>query len=124
MSSPSKKILIVDDDLTALDIINLLFEDAGFEVDGCIDGTLALSRLESFEPDVILVDLMMPQISGQDLIRFIRDRSWMGPIIAFTALDDPLMHAEALNAGCSVVLTKPCRADDLVAHVQRLVPGT
>jgi DNA-binding response OmpR family regulator len=123
MSYASRKILIVDDDLTALDIINLLFEDAGFEVDACTNGWAALSQLDSFRPDIILIDLMMPQISGQDLIRFIRDRPWQGPIIAFTALDDPITHSEALNAGCSAVLTKPCKAGELVEQVQRLIPA-
>lgn len=122
MNKSAKKILIVDDDLTALDIVDLLFEDAGFKVDGCTDGAAALSRLESFAPDIILVDLMMPGMSGQDLVRVIRGQAWQGPIIAFTAMDDPIVHRDALDAGCSVVLTKPCRPTDLVEHVKRLVP--
>lgn len=122
MSKSAKKILIVDDDLTALDIVNLLFEDAGFEVDGCTNGPAALARLESIAPDIILVDLMMPGISGQDLVREIRAREWQGPIIAFTALDDPIVHRDALDAGCTAVLTKPCRPTDLVDQVKRLAP--
>lgn len=122
MNKSAKKILIVDDDLTALDIVDLLFEDAGFEVEGCTDGAAALARLESFAPAIILVDLMMPGMSGQNLVRIIRERQWQGPIIAFTAMDDPLVHRDALDAGCSLVLTKPCRPTDLVEHVKRLAP--
>lgn len=121
MNKSAKKLLIVDDDLTALDIVDLLFEDAGFVVDGCTEGAAALARLESFIPDAILLDLMMPGMSGLDLVRFIRERAWHGPIIAFTAMDDPIVHRDALDAGCSVVLTKPCRPTDLVEQVQRLV---
>lgn len=119
--SISKRILIIDDDLTALDIVQMLFEDAGFEVDRCTSGTSALSYIDAQASDVILVDLMMPHMNGQELVALIRERGWTGPIVAFTAVDDPIIHAEAVAAGCTIVLTKPCRASELVDRVKRLL---
>ena len=57
----SRKILIIDDDMTALDIVDFLFEDKGFEVIRRADGISALECVEEAAPDVILIDLMMPQ---------------------------------------------------------------
>ena len=122
MKEIAKRILIVDDDLTALDIVDLLFEDAGFEVTRCTDGPSALGVLGSLSPDIVLVDLMMPIMTGQELVRSIRRGSWDGPVIAFTATDDTAMHQDALDAGCSLVLTKPCMPHDLIGHVRRLLP--
>jgi DNA-binding response OmpR family regulator len=119
--SNEKKILIVDDDMTALDIVDFLFEEEGFEVARQADGKSALECIEDFDPNVILVDLMMPEMSGQETVRRIRFKGYDIPIIAFTALDDPEAHQEALDAGCNLVLTKPCKPKDLVAHVTKLL---
>ena len=113
-----KKILIVDDDVTALDIVDYLFEDRGFAVHRSADGAGALASLSTVHPDIILVDLMMPKMTGQECVREIRSRGVVVPIIAFTAVDDPDIHEEALEAGCNLVLTKPCKPVALVNHVE------
>lgn len=117
----SKKILIIDDDVTALDIVDFLFEDKGFEVVRRADGLAALESIDEGAPDVILVDLMMPRMNGQDCVREIRKRGLTLPIIAFTAVDDPEIHKQALEAGCNIVLTKPCKPALLVQHVNKLL---
>ena len=111
-------ILIVDDDITALDIVEFLFEDQGFEVVRQTDGQSAVDCVDEVKPDILLVDLMMPGISGQETIRQIRSFGYTGPIIAFTAMDDEAVHDEARSAGCNLVLTKPCKPRDLVSHIQ------
>lgn len=115
------KILIIDDDMTALDIVDFLFEDKGFEVTRRADGQSAVDSVDSIGPDVILVDLMMPNMSGQETVRQIRDKGLTLPIVAFTAIDDPEIHQEAMDAGCNLVLTKPCRPQALVEHIQKLL---
>jgi len=117
----SKKILIIDDDVTALDIVDFLFEDKGFEVIRRTDGISALDCLEEVAADIILIDLMMPQMNGQDCIREIRKRGLKTPIVAFTALDDPEVHQEAMDAGANLVLTKPCKPSILVGQIEALI---
>ena len=119
MTNP--KILIIDDDMTALDIVDLLFEDRGFEVVRRADGQSAEDTVLEVQPDVILVDLMMPQMNGQETVRLIRQKGIGIPIVAFTAIDDPEVHQEAREAGCNLVLTKPCKPIKLVEHIQKLI---
>lgn len=121
MNNQIKKILIIDDDMTALDIVDFLFEDKGFSVVRGSDGLNALDIAAQENPHVILVDLMMPRMNGQDCVRELRKRGVKVPIIAFTALDDPEVHQEALDAGCNLVLTKPCKPAVLVKHVEELL---
>jgi two-component system alkaline phosphatase synthesis response regulator PhoP len=116
-----KKILIIDDDMTALDIVDYLFEDKGFDVIRRADGISALECVEEESPNIILIDLMMPRMSGQECIKHIRDKGISSPIVAFTAVDDPEVHDEALDAGCDLVLTKPCKPAILVKHIEELI---
>ena len=117
----AKKILIIDDDVTALDIVDFLFEDKGFEVVRRTDGISALECVDDVKPHVILIDLMMPKMNGQECIREIRRKGLTQPIVAFTALDDPEIHQEALDAGCNLVLTKPCKPAVLVKHIEDML---
>ena len=121
MTKEPRKILIIDDDVTALDIVDFLFEEKGFEVVRRADGISALSCVEEVSPDIILVDLMMPKMNGQETVRQIRKKGIAVPIVAFTALDDPDIHQEAVDAGCNLVLTKPCKPSILVQHIQNLL---
>ena len=116
-----RKILIIDDDVTALDIVDFLFEDKGFEVVRRADGISALDCVDEVSPDVILIDLMMPRMNGQECIKELRAKGISIPIIAFTALDDPEVHQEALDAGGDLVLTKPCKPAVLFNHVETLL---
>ncbi len=119
--APKIKILLVDDDMTSLDLMDLLFEDKGFEVIRCSDGLQAVAAAQKDSPDIILVDLMMPGITGQEAVRQIRSQGIRVPVVAFTALDDPDTHQDARNAGCNLVLTKPCKPSDLIKHINELV---
>jgi len=117
----ARKIRVIVDDMTALDIVDLLFEDKGFEVIRRADGISALGCVEEVAPDVILIDLMMPKMNGQSCIKEIRAKGITVPIVAFTALDDPEVHQEALDAGGDLVLTKPCKPAVLLKHVETLL---
>lgn len=116
-----KKILIIDDDMTALDIVDYLFEDKGFDVIRRADGISALDCVEDEGPHIILIDLMMPKMNGQECVRQLRSKGIDVPIVAFTAIDDPDVHDEARDAGCDLVLTKPCKPAVLVKHIEDLI---
>lgn len=117
----NKKILIIDDDVTALDIVDFLFEDKGYEVVRRADGHSALECVQDASPNIILIDLMMPKMNGQECVRQLRQRGLKMPIVAFTALDDPEVHQEAMDAGCNLVLTKPCKPAALVKYIEDLL---
>lgn len=117
-----KNILIIDDDVTALDIIAFLFERKGYTVERCPDGKSAIEYVKHTTPDLLLVDLLMPEMGGVETVKRIRA---MGvehaPVIAFTAVDDEVLHQEAIDAGCNEVLTKPCPSEKLTRVIQRYI---
>jgi CheY-like chemotaxis protein len=115
-----KQILVVDDDITSLDLVSFLFEKKGYAVKRCGDGFSALSFLKDHPVDLAIVDLMMPGINGVETISQIRkEKLTTAPIIAFTAIDDPQLHDDAIEAGCNSVLTKPCPTDRLVREIRK-----
>jgi len=116
-----RRVLIIDDDMTALDLIDFLFEQKGYEVNRSANGIDALGQVEENEPDVIIIDLMMPKMSGQECIAQLRAKGIVVPIVAFTALDDSHLHDEALQAGCNLVLTKPCKPSFLLEKIEALL---
>lgn len=117
----NNRILVIDDDITSLDIVDLLFEGHGFEVVRHSDGISALLDVEESKPDIILIDLMMPGMNGQECVRKIRSKGISVPIIAFTALDDPDAHQAACAAGCTKIVTKPCKSKDLIMEIKSLI---
>ena len=114
-------ILVIDDDITSLDIVAFLFEERGYQVERCTDGRVAISYVQTADPDLLIVDLMMPEINGKDTIIEIRKLGLSMPIIAFTAVDDPDVHAEVIAAGANAVLTKPCRPEKLVKQIEKFL---
>ena len=78
----NKKIFVIDDDMTALDIVDFLLEDEGYDVIRHSEGKSALDDLDKQQPDLVLIDLMMPSMNGQDCIKAIREKGITIPIIA------------------------------------------
>ncbi len=121
-----KRILLVDDNVSQLDLIQILFENDGFHVDQAINGVLAISELEkqTVHPDLIVMDLMMPKLSGTETVKRLRILGIKCPIIAFTSIDEEDILQEAIDAGCNSVLMKPCKPDLLLAEVRKLLIAT
>lgn len=123
ISAEEKHILVIDDDITSLDLVSFLFEERGYNVERCADGNSAIDYCKTIRPDLLIVDLMMPQINGVETVRQLRELGLTGvPIIAFTAVDDPQLHKDAFDAGCNEVLTKPCPSEKLVRHIKKHLP--
>lgn len=116
-----RNILFVDDDITSLDIMAILFEKKGFNVMRSADGRQAIESVEENKPDIVIVDLMMPEVDGVEAVGKMRDAGFTNPVIAFTASNDPELHSKALAAGCAKVLTKPCKSQVLVQSVNDLI---
>jgi DNA-binding response OmpR family regulator len=117
------KILVVDDDQKTVDLIRLSLKKAQFEALGAYDGVEALALARNASPDLIILDWMLPNISGLDLCRIVRSESTI-PVIMLTARsteDDKLL---GLNLGIDDYLTKPFSLRELVARVRIVLRRT
>jgi DNA-binding response OmpR family regulator len=114
------KILVIDDDSAVTDLLSLLLRSQGFEVTATNNSTDGLSLIRENSPDVVVLDLMMPEMDGWQICKTVREFSQV-PIIILSALNDPSMIASVLDAGADDYLTKPTPSRVLIAHINRLV---
>ena len=119
----SDKILIVDDDIDSLKLIGLMLQRHGYEVVAANAGNQALAKATSEHPNLIILDVMMPDMDGYEVCRRLRanPETKAIPIIMFTAktlVDDKVAGFEA---GADDYLTKPTPSRVLVAHINRLI---
>jgi len=114
------KILVIDDDSAVTDLLAALLRSQGFDVIATNSSTDGLGYVREDPPDLIILDLMMPDMDGWEVCREIRIFSQV-PIIILSALNDPSMVASALDAGADDYLTKPTASRVLVAHINRLI---
>ena len=117
------KILVIDDDAAVTDLLSLLLKSQGFDVISTNSSTDGLNLIRDEQPDMVVLDLMMPEIDGWEICRSVRSFSQV-PIIILSALNDPSMIASVLDAGADDYLTKPTPSRVLVAHINRLVHRT
>ncbi|HEY8485649.1 MAG TPA: sigma-54 dependent transcriptional regulator [Longimicrobiales bacterium] len=113
------RVLIVDDERSILDTLQILLRGKGFEVAAAQSGREALERLEEFSPDVILSDIRMPGVSGLDLLAAVRERDPEVPVILMTAQASLQSAVQAVNQGAFYYLQKPFSNDELVAICRR-----
>jgi len=114
------KILVIDDDTAVTDLLSVLLRSQGFDVTATNNSSDGLSYVSEHTPDLIILDLMMPEIDGWEVCRSVRAYSQV-PIIVLSALNDPSMVASVLDAGADDYLTKPTPSRVLVAHINRLI---
>jgi len=120
-----RTILLVEDHADIREAIRLLLTLEGYEVVAAEDGISAICLLRQCRPDLILTDLMMPEMDGRELIRCVRelDRLSALPIVAFSAFPGPHLE-EAVRCGANAALRKPDNLPDLAAAVARALGGS
>jgi len=111
-----KRILIVEDDVDILRLLTLELQDAGFEVLAFETGIRGLSAVREADPDLVVLDLGLPDISGQEIARRIR-RTGETPILILTAADDLETKLDMLNAAADDYLSKPFHVEELIARI-------
>jgi DNA-binding response OmpR family regulator len=116
--------LLVDDDRDGREGYAEYLRAHGFEVTECEDAEAALQKIGGRAPDILLLDLQLPGLSGWDLIREVRALSPDVPIVAFSACVYPEDRLRAEEAGCSVFLSKPTAPGDVLAELTRLLTST
>lgn len=113
----SKKILVVDDEKPIADILQFNLEKEGYEVHCSYDGDEALKLVEEIEPDLILLDIMLPNRDGMEVCREVRKKHEM-PIIMLTAKDSEIDKVLGLELGADDYVTKPFSNRELIARVK------
>lgn len=112
--------LVVDDERHIVDFVSMGLEGRGMEVRSAQDGHGALSAVEEFRPDVIVLDLMLPDISGFDVCKRVRAKSDV-PILVLSARDEVEDRVAGLNFGADDYLVKPFAFEELAARVVALL---
>jgi two-component system response regulator RegX3 len=110
-------ILVVDDEQSYRDALAVALEQEGFIVETAADGAEAIARFDAARPALVLLDVMLPQMSGVDVCREIRKRSQV-PIIMVTARNAEIDAVVGLEVGADDYITKPFRLRELVARVR------
>jgi two-component system KDP operon response regulator KdpE len=119
-TSRKYRILVVDDERRMVGFIRLNLEQDGFEVIEAYNGTEALDRLRDSLPDLILLDVMMPDIDGFEVLRIIREISQV-PVIMLTAKGEEDDKVKGLELGADDYVTKPFSPRELVSRVKAVL---
>jgi len=123
MPQSIKNILAVDDEPKILEVVTSLLESKGYKVFPAENGRQALEVFEKNNISLILLDLMLPDISGEEVCAAIRRKSRV-PIIMLTAKSEEASHLNGLNIGADDYITKPFSLKVLLAHVEAILRRT
>jgi len=120
----SARILIAEDEPNIVTSLEFLLQKKGYEVRVARDGEEALRLTESFRPDVVLLDVMMPIRNGFEVCRMIRDNAALASvkIVMLTARGRDAERDKGLALGADAYMTKPFSTKELLAKVEELVP--
>lgn len=120
----AKKILIVDDEPDLLDVVTLRLRHAGYEITDAIDAESAILSLQKDLPDLVLLDLLLPKMQGDELCRKLKadDKFKHIPIILFTAsVVRPANKKELKAMGADDCIMKPFQPEDLITKIEKYI---
>jgi putative two-component system response regulator len=122
IAAPRYTVLVVDDDPTARLFFRRLLDDAGYVVKEAVDGAAALQAISALSPDVVLLDIELPEIDGFEVCRRVRQNAAtrLTPVIIVTGFQALEQRIEGLEAGADDFLTKPVDQRELLARVRSL----
>ncbi|RRF91516.1 MAG: DNA-binding response regulator, partial [Coriobacteriaceae bacterium] len=112
------RILIVEDDPEVARLIQMTLRSADYKYGIARNGNTTLQFIPIFQPDVLLLDLMLPDMDGMDIIKQIRAANNNIPIIVISARDEDADKVQALDLGADDYLTKPFSIDELLARIR------
>lgn len=112
-----QRILVVDDDQAIAEILGIVLRAEGFEPSFCADGDLAMDAFRKTQPDLVLLDLMLPGRDGVDICHSIREESGI-PIIMLTARSDSQDVVTGLESGADDYIVKPIKNKELIARIR------
>jgi DNA-binding response OmpR family regulator len=117
------RVLVVDDEPHIAQIMKLTLESGGYEVEVAVDGAEGLKRAKEWGPDLILLDLMLPNIDGYKVCRFLKfDQKYSHiPIILISAMGETEDKELGKQVGADLYMSKPFQPDELLARVSELI---
>ena len=124
MTEPSAKILVVDDEPQIRDLLTTSLRFAGFDVRAVAAGAAAISAVLEDEPDLILLDVMLPDINGFGVTKRLRASGFTSPILFLTAKDDTDDTITGLTVGGDDYVTKPFSLDEIIARIKAILRRT
>ena len=113
--------MVVDDEPSIRDLLATSLRFAGFEVFDAADGLSALRVIEKVKPDLIVLDVMMPDLSGFEVTKRLRARGDKTPVMFLTAKDDTADKVSGLTLGADDYLTKPFSLEEVVARIRAIL---
>ena len=121
-----ERILIVDDDIDLLGLLDWNLNRLGYKTSVAIDGLEAMKKISEFKPDLLLLDLMLPEVDGLKLFRRSKRKNEDSalspfPVIILSALSRPIDRTLALSVGADDYITKPFDMMDLVLKIKRVL---
>lgn len=119
----SKRVLIVDDEVNIVISLEFLLEQAGYHVRVAHNGEEGLEKIAAFEPDLVLLDVMMPRLNGFDVCQRVREHpDWHKiKIIMLTAKGREVEITKGLALGANAYITKPFSTKELLSEVRRIL---
>lgn len=119
----TKRVLIVDDEPNIVTALEFLLEKRGFEVKVAVNGEEALAQIETFKPDLVLLDVMMPKVSGYDVCQRMRSNPrWQSiKIVMLSAKGREVEVSKGMSLGADLYVTKPFSSAELVSRIDELL---
>jgi len=114
------KILVAEDEPMLLKTIELKLKKEGYEVITTADGREAAAKIEETDPDMVITDIMMPYVSGLEIVSILSKRSRKVPIIMLSAMEQEKVVMEAFELGADDYITKPFSLNELAMRVKKL----
>lgn len=118
------KVLVVDDEPNIRDLLSASLRFAGHQVATAANGTDAVTRIVDWQPDIVLLDVMLPDVSGFGVTKKIRGMGIETPILFLTARDDTEDKITGLTVGGDDYVTKPFSLDEIMARIQAILRRT
>ena len=121
---PAPRVLVVDDEANIADVISIALRYQGYEVEASGDGAGALAAVERFRPDLVVLDIMLPDMEGFDVAQTLRRQRNDVPIVFLTARDAGEDKLRGLTTGGDDYVTKPFSLEELIARIRNILRRT
>jgi two-component system, OmpR family, response regulator len=123
-AAPEARLLVVEDEPNIRELLATSLRFAGFEVETAGDGTTALAMAAESEPDLVVLDVMLPDVDGFEVTRRLRDRGRHQPIVFVTARDATGDKIQGLTVGGDDYVTKPFSLEEVIARIRAVLRRT
>ncbi|MFH1416578.1 MAG: response regulator [Elusimicrobiota bacterium] len=122
----NRRILIIDDEQTIIDLLEVNLKNSGYDVFSSTDGLNVVEKVEETNPDLVILDLMLPGISGYEICSKLKEKEETSfiPILILSAKDKPLDKIKGLKLGADEYVTKPFDVDEVITRIDTLLKRT